>query len=199
MLENAEVRVDLTVTPGMVVTITGDPSLPSAPLWGINQNTCGQGEDEEEDGIGRALNGVCDYQSTGDIYDSMDQFFGIRHCEMGTDAADCGVFFPAAGGGFVVSDSAELVLSYIDLAGSSGLTLEYGGSLSLSSMVVPGTWLATAMAAFGGAGNVFKLSGVRVPQYIVYGTGPRYRERLRCDSGMDPVACACVSVVLRHV
>jgi hypothetical protein len=163
LLETAGVSVDLTVTPGMTVTITGDTSLPTAPLWGVDYNTCG-----------RANNEICEVFDNSDPmgeHDSIDGFTHLHECAIGTDDTDCGIFHPTVGGGFIVSDEAELSLVYIDLSGSSGLTLRHGGSLSLTFMTVTGPWLAAAMIAFDGKGNSFQMNSITVPQYLQYGNG----------------------------
>eukprot|EP01046_Picozoa_sp_COSAG06_P054737 COSAG06_NODE_9843_length_1805_cov_5.563306_1_plen_524_part_01 len=130
LVEDAGVSTTMVVTAGQSISISGDPSLEEAPQWALaSDDTC----------YG-ANNGYCNDGSSGDG----------GGCPLGTDATDCGT--PPNDSGFVVQAHGYLFLSYIALGGAP-VMLNVGGSLSLTSMIVPEAALIQAMSAVHGVGS----------------------------------------------
>ena len=135
LLEDADISISLTVTPGQDVHISGDASLAVAPRWGSGGFTV------EERGS-----------------------LSLTYVDLGasTITVESGASLTAQGsrfsGALAVSGAASLsgcTLATIDLS---------GGSLSLASMAVPSGVFSAAKSQLSGAGSTLRLSAVTLAE-----------------------------------
>ena len=219
LLEDAGISTALTITPGQIVSVTGDRSLPEAPLWGSGtfsvqergslvlnyvtiesdltvlggggltlQASAMSGAVTVTDGVLTVLSSSlssdlsvsggstasltgCTGQLTGltvtDSAFSMDASLtitlggSISLTNSGAVTLQDKTF--EDGTSLTVGGGTQLSLSGCSL-GSSTITMNSGGSLSLASMAVPANVLRAAEVQLSGAGSSIQLSAVTMPE-----------------------------------
>ena len=184
LLEDAGISTDLIVTPGQTVSVSGDRSLAQPPLWGSGGFTvqergslavtymAGAGHLTVLGGGTASLSG-CTGQLTG--LSVTDSTFSMDTSSTATLGGSISLTNAGAvtlqgktfvdGTRLTVGGGTQLSLSGCML-GSSTITVNSGGSLSLASMAVPAAVLGAAVRQLSGAGSTLRLAAVTLPEAL---------------------------------